>query len=75
MIYVVMWMFVGLLVAAYWVYMDITQEDTAYNLKELLGMTLVSALLGPALVGFLIHDRHKGKIAEFFEKPIIGRKK
>jgi len=75
MIYMILWILTGLSVATYWIYVDITQEDTAYNLKELLGMTLVSALLGPALVGFLIHDRHKGKIAEFFEKPIIGRKK
>lgn len=75
MIYVILWMLIGLTTAAYWVYIDVTQEGTVYNLKQLLGMIVIAAIFGPILIGFLIHDRHKERIAEFFEKPIIGRKK
>jgi hypothetical protein len=68
-------MLVGWTTAACWVYIDVTREDTIYNLIQLLGMALIAAIFGPILIGLLIHDRYKGRIAEFFNKPIIGGKK
>jgi len=75
MIYVILWMLVGLTTAACWVYIDVTREDTIYNLKQLLGIILIAAIFGPILIGLLIHDRYKGRVAKFFDKPLIGGKK
>jgi hypothetical protein len=61
--------------AGYWAYIDVTKDGEAYNLKQLLGMAFLSAVFGPILVGFFYHDKHKGQITEFFNKPIIGGKK
>lgn len=75
MIWVLLWMFIGLTTAAYWVYIDVTREDTVYNLKQMLAITVIGALAGPILVGFLIHDRYKEQLAKFFNDPIVGGKK
>lgn len=74
MIYVILWMLIGLSTGAYLVYIDVTQEDTVYTLGEVLGMTCVCALLGPSLIGFFIHDKYSDRIKKFFSKPVLGRK-
>jgi uncharacterized membrane protein len=71
----ILWILIGWSVGAYWVYIDVTQKNEEYNLKQLLGMVAISALFGLAMVGIFIYDQHGKKIAEFFEKPIVGRKK
>jgi len=75
MIWVLLWVFIGLATATWWVYIDVTQEDKAYNLKELSGMTLVSAFVGPFLIGLFIYDRYSEQIVKFFNKPIVGGEK
>ena len=75
MIWVLLWVFVGLATATCWVYIDVTQDDTSYNLKQLLGITAIAAVFGPIIVGLFIQDRYKDQIAKFFNNPVIGRKK
>jgi hypothetical protein len=68
-------MLIGLLVGTLWVYIDVTKEDTNYNLKQLLGITAISAAFGPILIGLFVMDRYQEQLKEFFNKPIIGGKK
>lgn len=75
MIWVLLWMLIGLSVGTLWVYIDVTKEDTNYNLKQLLGMTLISSIFGPILIGLFIMDKYQEEIKEFFNKPIVGGKK
>ncbi len=75
MIWVLLWMLIGLGTGVRWVYLDVVEESTVYNLKQLLGMTAISAIFGPILIGFYIHDRYGEQINGFFEKPVIGGKK
>lgn len=75
MIYVILWMLIGLLFGTLWVYIDVTKEDTDYNLKQLLGITAISAAFGPILIGLFVMDRYQEQLKKFFNKSIIGGKK
>jgi hypothetical protein len=68
-------MLIGLLFGTLWVYIDVTKEDTDYNLKQLLGITAISAAFGPILIGLFVMDRYQEQLKKFFNKSIIGGKK
>jgi hypothetical protein len=68
-------MLIGLLFGTLWVYIDVTKEDTDYNLKQLLGITAISAAFGPILIGLFVMDRYQEQLKKFSNKSIIGGKK
>ena len=75
MIYAILWMLTGLSMAGYWIYVDVTKKDNAYNLKELLCFAAVSSIHWPLLIGISIYEKHREQIVDFFNNPIVGRKK
>jgi hypothetical protein len=72
---VILWLAIGWVTLAFWIYDDAINGECEYNLKQILGLSMVALVLGPIMVPLYIWERYGTVIKDFFEKPIIGGKK